>query len=255
MLEQNNLLNDSHDRAMLATVPMRTDSYSPVSHSAIVSAIRDNAETNNLALISSRVYSNTSGSRVVGFMDIEDGSDFGSIHGLKMMIGWRNSYDKSMSLAFVAGATVMICENGMISGDLMAFKRKHTGLIVTELQEKIQIGFDKMREDFGTLNVEVDVMKNYSLTPRQKAELLGVMYFENNLVTPNQLSIVKKELNESKVFNEDNAWSLYNNVTESLKKSHPVDIIQDHIKLHSFMKGVIGMEEAEIVADAPITQE
>lgn len=234
--------------ALAAPLPARTSTYSPVSHQEIITAIRDNAARNELKIIRDRMYTNRFGTRVTGFFDVEDGTDFGSTHGLKMMFGYRNSYDKSMSVAFVAGASVWICGNGMISGDLMAFKRKHTGTVAEELNEKIQIGVDRMKADFGQLNLEVDVMKNYSLTPRQKAELLGVMYFERNMVTPTQLSIVKDQLTNSLHFREDNAWSLYNNVTEALKKSHPIDIIQDHIKLHGFMKETVG-----IVDDTPET--
>ena len=244
----------SKARALAAPIPARTTTYSPVSHAEIIEAIRNNARANDLKIVRDRMYSNGFGSRVVGFFDVEDGTEFGNHHGLKMMFGYRNSYDKSMSVAFVAGASVWICGNGLISGDLMSFKRKHTGTVAQELGEKIQIGVDRMRSDFGRLNMEVDVMKNYSLTPRQKAEILGVMYFERNLVTPSQLSIIKNELTQSEHFKEDNAWSLYNNVTESLKKSHPVEIIQDHIKLHSFMKEITGMTETETVDEPAVSE-
>ena len=244
----------SKARALAAPIPARTTTYSPVSHAEIIEAIRNNARVNNLNIIRDRMYANGFGSRVVGFFDVEDGTEFGNVHGLKMMFGYRNSYDKSMSVAFVAGGSVWICGNGLISGDLMSFKRKHTGTVAQELGEKIQIGVDRMRADFGRLNLEVDVMKNYSLTPRQKAEVLGIMYFERNLVTPSQLSIIKNELTESEHFKEDNAWSLYNNVTESLKKSHPVEIIQDHIKFHSFMKEITGMTETETVDEPAVSE-
>ena len=122
-----------------------------------------------------------------------------------------------------------------------------------ELTEKVQTSIRRMREEFGRLNIEVDVLKSYSLTPRQKAEVLGVMYFERNIVTPTQLSIVKKELKSSEHFREDNAWSLYNNVTQALKKSHPLDVIQDHIKVHSFMKEIAGISSVE--APQPETNE
>jgi hypothetical protein len=232
--------------ALAAPLPVRTSTYSPVSHAEIIEAIRTNAQTNNLKIVRDRMYTNRFGTRVTGFFDVEDATDFGNVHGLKMMFGYRNSYDKSMSVAFVAGASVFICGNGMISGDLMAFKRKHTGTVAEELNEKIQVGVDRMRDDFAKLNLEVDVMKNYSLTPRQKAEILGVMYFEKNMVTPTQLSIVKNELTNSEHFREDNAWSLYNNVTEALKKSHPIDIIRDHIKLHGFMQELVGIAPEEV---------
>ena len=228
-------------RALQAPLPARTTSYSPVSHAEVISAIEANAKKNNLTIVKRRMYSNILGTRVTSFFDVEDGTEFGKEHGLKMMFGYRNSYDKSMSVAFVAGATVWICENSCISGDMMAFKRKHTGTVATELKAKIQVGIDRMKNEFGKLLLEVDVMKNYSLTQRQKAEVLGVMYFERNIVTPTQLSIVKREITQSENFKEDNAWSLYNNVTESLKKSHPITVIQDHIKFHGFMREIVGI--------------
>ena len=240
--------------ALNAPLPERTATYSPVSHAEIIEAITTNAITNNLNIIRNRTYTNMFGTRVVGFFDIEDGSEFGNSNGLKMMLGYANSYDKSRSVAFVAGASVWICGNGMISGSLMAFKRKHTGTVASELEERIQTGVDKMRSDFGRLNMEVDIMKNYSLTPRQKAEILGIMYFEHNLVTPTQLSVIKRELTQSEHFKDDNAWSLYNNVTEALKKSHPMDIIGDHMKLHNFMQGIIGTSEPEIADEQPAVE-
>ncbi len=242
--------------ALAAPLPVATSTYAPVSHQQIIDAIQNNAKENNLKIVRDRMYTNRYGTRVTGFFDVEDGTEFGNVHGLKMMFGYRNSYDKSMSVAFVAGGSVWICGNGCISGDMMAFKRKHTGTVASELNEKIQVGVDRMKSDFGKLNMEVDVMKNYSLTLHQKSEVLGVMYFERNLVTPTQLSVIKNELTNSKHFKEDNAWSLYNNVTEALKQSHPIDVIKDHIKLHSFMKEITGMvDETPEINDVPSASE
>jgi len=237
----------SKTRALNAPIPLQTDTYSPVSHAQIVDEIKRMTTRNNLEIIRDRFHSNSFGTRVVGFMTIEDHTDIGKENGLKMMLAYRNSYDKSMSVAFAAGANVWICGNGLIGGDLMAFRRKHTGTVATELQEKIQTGINSMKSDFGRLNMEVDVMKNYALTPRQKAEIMGILYFERNLISPTQLSIVKHEIRNSENFKENNAWHLYNNVTEALKKSHPIEIISDHINLHNFMKEMTGMNiEPEI---------
>lgn len=227
--------------ALAAPVPAATSTYSPVSHAQISEAIRRNLDANNLKLVRSRTYTNKFGTRVVQFHDVEDDTDFGSNNGLKMMLCDRNSYDKSMSVGFAAGASVWVCGNGCISGDIISFRKKHTGDVVAQLDQAIIQGISNMRSEFTRLNMEVDIMKDFDLTPRQKAEILGVMYFERNLVTPTQLSIVKRELSASQHFREDNAWSLYNNVTEALKKSSPVDVITDHIKFHNFMREMTGI--------------
>jgi hypothetical protein len=233
----------AEERANTALVPAQTETYSPVAHRDIMSSIRSKSTDNGLRILKHRISSNILGTRIIGFVTLEEKSSRGikSEHGLKMMLGYRNSYDKSMSVGFVAGASVWICSNGLLSGDMISFRRKHTGTVAAELQEKIQTGLSRMRDDFARLNVEVDVMKNFSLTPRQKAEILGVMYFEKNMITPTQMNIIKRELTESEHFKDNDAWCLYNNITESLKRSSPISIIQDHINVHGFFKEITGM--------------
>ena len=46
---------------------------------------------------------------------------------LGMMFAWTNSYDKSTRFQCAVGAYVAVCYNGMVAGDMMNFKRKHTG--------------------------------------------------------------------------------------------------------------------------------
>jgi hypothetical protein len=241
---------DAYQRAMTALVPARTESYTPVMHTEIMTSMKANLGRQNLTVVGQKLHVNGKGTKVIGFYDVEDRGNFGNAHGLKMMLGYRNSYDKSMSVGIVVGASVWICSNGCISGDMLTFKRKHTGEVQTEMNEKIQEGIQRMRNDFGKLNIEVDIFKNYSLTQRQKSEILGVMYFEQDLVTPQQLSLVKKELTQSEHFKDNTAWDLYNNVTEALKTSHPTNVIDDHVNLHRFMRSVVGIEEAEVISES-----
>jgi len=230
------------DIAVRATIPARTDTYSPIAHTDFLGGLATKIEENRMRIIERRYYVNNNGNKLVGYYTIEDENletdpDFG----IQMMMGFKNSYDKSMTAALAAGANVMICSNGMISGDMVRFTRKHTGTIYQELQVKFSEAVQTMRTGFARMVLEVDLMKEFELTPRQKAEVLGVMYFEEGLVTPNQLSVVKRELSHSDHFRGNTIWDLYNNVTESLKDSHPIRHIEDHIKVHSFMTGVAGI--------------
>ena len=63
---------------------------------------------------------------------------------LGMMFAWTNSYDKSTKFQCAIGAYVMVCSNGMMCGDMMNFKRKHTGSaghdIVMQLSNQIKNG-------------------------------------------------------------------------------------------------------------------
>jgi hypothetical protein len=238
-------LNDGggYNRAMNAPIPARTETYSPIGHAFFLDTISGEIRANGgLEVTGTNVFTNGKGTQMVGYTGVkhsrlETDPDFG----LEMMIGYKNSYDKSMSAGLAAGINVMVCGNGVVTGDMLSFIRKHTGTIQEELVEKTRQAIVIMKDGFSNLVLEIDIMKDYNLTAKQKAELMGVMYFEEGMVTPNQLSIVKKEMTDSEHFGGNTLWDLYNNVTESFKSSHPIRHIEDHVKLHTFMKGVAGI--------------
>lgn len=228
-------------RAVSVPIPARTQSYSPISHASLIDSITRVLEEQKLVTTKRDIYLNQDGKKLVGYNHvireyINDNDE------LTMMIGYKNSYDKSMSVGLAAGANVIVCGNGIVSGSLLQFRRKHTGSAPEELQNKIIEAITLMKSGFNTIKVEVDLMKKYDLTRKEKAELLGVMYFEEELMTPTQLSIIKKELETSEHFRGNTLWDLYNNVTQSLKTSHPLHHIEGHIRLHRFMSGLIGTE-------------
>lgn len=246
------IIANGTDIAMSALVPARTESYSPIPHSYFLTTIQDQLGNNGLQVKNNRIYTNHDGSKLVGFTTVNYvGMETDPEFGLEMMLGYKNSYDKSMAAALVAGLQVMICENGCIAGDMVRFKRKHTGNIQEELIEKTREAITAMTTGFSNLVLDIDIMKDYQLTQKQKAELLGVMYFEEEMVSPTQLSIIKKEMKESNHFRGNTLWDLYNNVTESLKTSHPFTHIEDHQALHTFMRRVAGIENLQTVEVEP----
>lgn len=244
-MEERVTTNPAYHRAMSALVPARTATYSPVAHSDFLMLLTNKIRNNNMQVAGDRYYTNMQGTKLVGYYTINDTSpmEHSNELGVQMMIGFKNSYDKSMTAALAVGANVIICGNGIVYGDLVSFRRKHTGDIRNELITKMEEAVNSLRGSFGRLTLDIDNMKNRTLTTQERAEILGVMYFENNIVTPTQLSIVKNEIHNSKHFRGDTAWDLYNNITEALKRSHPSRHIEDHVKLHRFMQETVMVEE------------
>ena len=157
---------------------------------------------------------------------------------LGMMFAWTNSYDRSKSFQCAIGAYVMVCSNGMMCGDMMNFKRKHTGTaghdIVMQLSNQIKNG----EKHYTRILNDRDSLKNVTLTNREQSELLGRLFADDEIITSSQVSIIKKEMKKPS-FNydclDDNAWAFYNHVTHSLKVSPPRDWMQDSQNFHDFM--------------------
>jgi hypothetical protein len=84
-------------------------------------------------------------------------------------------------------------------------------------------------------------LKHFEVSPQDTYNILGELFFKKEVLTITQMSIIKKELSFSKnfkhLFDKDfTAFDLYNHVTQSLKSSHPISYISDHISTHELFK-------------------
>jgi len=213
-------------------IPIATDSYSPVSHQNIIETVEEQLDKVNLSIEKSTFNTGREGKQLIGYMDIKS-----SFSELGMRIAFRNSYDKTMSVAFTAGSVVWICGNGMISGEIQ-YMRKHTGSVVSELNSKIVSTIQQLDDHFTLMRKHSEQMRNIQVDKTSAAELCGRMFIEQDLISSTQLGIIKRELSEPSFqdFTNPNLWSLYNHTTYSLKKSHPTHYIQDHINFHKFIE-------------------
>ena len=226
-------MNTTKEFLFNVSLPMKTDSYSPVSHKNIIEATYEQLDKHNLIVNNEFFNIDKEGRKLIGGLDIIH-SD---VPHLGMRLAFRNSYDKSMSVAFAAGAVVWICSNGMVTGEIQ-YMRKHTGTVVNELNDKIITTINQLDEHFQKILNHAEQLHQIDLTKQQYAELMGRLYIIDKVIIPTQLSIISKEIEQPtfKDFEDLNAWSLYNHVTYALKNSHPTTYLDQHTNFHSFME-------------------
>lgn len=214
-------------------IPDATESYAPVSHRNIINAVREQLDIHNLNTTKETFSTARFGQQLIGYMDInrDDNLELG------MRLVFRNSYDKSMSVAIAAGSCVWICTNGVVAGEIQ-YIRKHTGSVVQELNHRVVNAINSLNEHFDLVVEHSNRMKEIEVNPRLSAELAGRLFIEEDLITSQQLNIVKKEIINSSYpsFKEPTLWSFYNHVTNSLKESHPYTYMQKHVNLHRFVE-------------------
>jgi hypothetical protein len=184
---------------------------------------------------------------VIGTYDIiADDNDFGQ------RLVFRNSYDKSMSFAFAVGTVVFCCTNGCIKGDYQ-YKRMHRGVITDEssstqeaIIKNIDGGFTMLQASFEKTSVQLRELQQFEISPTESYDIIGKLFFEQQVISITQLSTIKKEFEQSKNFHhlgdkDFTAYDLYNHITESLKASHPLSYISDHVKTHSLFEEVFNV--------------
>jgi hypothetical protein len=157
---------------------------------------------------------------------------------LGMMFAWTNSYDKSTRFQCAIGGYVMCCNNGLVSGDMATFARKHTGAADSEVNAQISSQIKHAHKFFKRIVTDKNSLRTITLSVKEQSELLGRLFFDDALLDVTQMSCIKAEMDTPSYdykADQDNAWAFYNHVTHAFKKSHPRTWLSDQQKFHDFM--------------------
>jgi len=181
---------------------------------------------------------------------------------LGMMFAWTNSYDKSTKFQCAIGGYVMCCDNGIVSGDMATFARKHTGDADTEVNAQIASQIKHAHKFFKRLVDDKNNLRTITLSVKEQSELLGRLFFDNKLLDATQMSCIKSEMDEPSYeykADQDNAWAFYNHVTHALKKCHPRTWLSDQQKFHDFIAadvlGKMGITPIDNTPDPDIQED
>ena len=115
-------------------IPRQTKSYIPVSHVDFINNTKDiaNRVLDKHELHSEQYGIARDGKQMFGTLTYRE-SFHDDPQSIGLSIGIRNSYDKSMSLGLCSGASVFVCENLMMTGEVVIM-RMHKGNIIDELK-------------------------------------------------------------------------------------------------------------------------
>jgi hypothetical protein len=231
--------NTTKELIMNTVVPVQTRTYKPVSHSQLVDLTLNSIEKAGFKLDKETYSSANNGQIANGRFSISNVAD----NEMQLQIGWQNSYNKQLTLKFAIGTRIFICQNGSVSGDFGAFKKKHVGQIQSFTPQAITDYIKQSGEVFTLMQQQREQMKQIEITKRTKAELIGRMMLEEQVITSTQLNIISRELKAPThdYDAKDSVWELYNYTTFAMKESHPANWMDSHIKAHKFFLNASGI--------------
>jgi len=221
-------LDDLRDIPM----PVETRSFKPVSHYDLAVNIAKVAGEllSEFTLKSSQYGVARDGGQLFGVHTFQNSNTE-----LGLSIAFRNSLDKSLSVGMAFGASVFVCDNLALQGEIIKI-RKHTTNIHTDLEEMILTGVYRARTSFISAVDDAILMQQIEISTDGAYHALGHL-FGHKVLSPRQMPVALKEWNlpSHEEFEPRTLWSLYNAVTEALKSSPPQSIMERHIQLHAHL--------------------
>jgi hypothetical protein len=222
-------------------IPKQTSWYKPVGHGHLMDITQEALDRCNFVLTKEEYTYSAHGSKANGKYHLAWGDD----PDMGMMIAWQNSYNKTLSLKFAVGASVFICENGIVKGDMGTFKSKHVGEIQSVTPRLLADYISNAGDTFDKMVIEKKRMQEIEVTKRTTSELMGRLFMEEGIITSTQLNIINRETKKPTFDygHPGSLWELYNHVTYSLKSASPNTWMQQQIDNHQFFTKEYGIAE------------
>jgi len=217
-------------------LPDHGDSYTVISHESVINHVYYELAAAGFGIVSEEYRATADGNIAQGIHVLQYNSD----PELSMMFAWTNSYNKQVRFKCGVGAYVNHTGTTMVCGDMGSWARKHTGTADEETVATIreQVGNAKMY--YAQLVADKNVMKDIKMNKRKQAQLLGILFAEYQILTTEQASIVRSQMDKPTHVFEDSSslWAFYNYVTTALQSSHPKTWMEDQRVLHYFISSV-----------------
>ena len=233
MIQNNkNIYLSTKEELIRTIVPKSTRTYRAISNEQLIELTLNSIEGAGFTLDRESYSSARNGNVANGKFTIKNVAD----KEMQLQIGFQNSYNRSLSLKFAIGTRIFICQNGNVSGDYGAFKKKHMGEIQTFTPMHITEYIKQAGEAFEKMQRERERMKEIQISKRIQSELLGRMFIEENLLQSTQMNIIYDELKHPTHDYDcpNSMWEFYQFTVFSMKELHPSLWMGAHIKAHEF---------------------
>jgi len=217
-------------------LPLHADTYTVISHENVMDYSKTALINAGFTIEREEYRATADGQIAQGVFRLHYGTD----QELSMMFAWTNSYNKQVRFKCGVGAYINTNGTVMVCGDMGSWARKHTGTADTETIATITEQVTNAHMYYNQLVSDKNVMQTISMTKRKQAQLLGILFAEYQILTTEQASIVRQQMDKpSYVFADNNSlWAFYNYVTLALQQSHPKTWMEDQRILHYFINSV-----------------
>jgi hypothetical protein len=220
----------SREELAALTVPEETRTFKPIGHSDLIEKIMETLWYRRMNIVRDEYAVSQDGMKLFGLleMDLE-------YKGVRFAIGIRNSNDKSMRVAMVAGYKVTVCDNMMLQGDFQPLLAKHSKNFA--LEDGLSIACDRIQRNIGRLHQEINQKQEKVIEPRDAKSLLYTAFTDGRFPI-SLFRAVHREFFIAPSYEEFKAstmWSLENAFTTTFKKLNPMSQFEMTARLGKFL--------------------
>ena len=194
--------------------PLGTHTHTPIPHRELLDRVTNLVQSRGMKVIEEAHGMTHDGNRYFGMMQVAMGQhadDYG------LVLGVRNSHDKSFPAAIALGAGVFVCDNLSFSGEIK-LARKHTRYILRDLSQVVSRAVGMLGDHRQKQDERIAAYKEHDLKDINAHDLL-IAALDCQAIPSTKIPHVLKEWRKPshEAFEPRTAWSMFNAFTEVLK--------------------------------------
>lgn len=229
-------------QVMKSKTPKGNFTWQPIPHGQLITIVQEHLKRAGLTIANEAHALWRKGARYFGTFEVAD-RDTKELHpDYGLVVGLRNSHDKSFPAGLVAGSHVFVCDNLSFSGEV-SLSRRHTLYVLKDLPDLVTKAVGRL----GALRTEqttrINAYREFSITDQQAHDIV-VRSLDHHIIGPLKIAPVLKEwrtpTHES--FQARNVWSLFNSYTAVLKGTALTELPARTESLHGLMDLVVGLK-------------
>ncbi len=227
---------DAVERSVIDMTPTpdATDSWTPIPHRLLLDRVQRQITRGGLQVVQEAHGLTHDGNRYFGMLQVANGqnaNDYG------LVLGIRNSHDKSFPAAISLGAGVFVCDNLSFSGEIK-LARRHTRFILRDLPQVISRAVGMLGTHREKQDLRIAAYKEHELDDINAHDVV-INALDCGAVVSSKIQQVLKEYREPQheEFRPRTAWSLFNAFTE-VAKGNATQALKRTQSLHGLMDSV-----------------
>ena len=210
--------------------PEATATYQPVAHGEVVDLAKEIVDYRLGYKLRSEQYGlNKDGAQFFFALTYDTGEKEAGF-----TIAGRNSYDKTLKVAYVGGARVFVCDNLALRGDAMHVQRKHTRNVMRDIRELCD---GAIKGGVVAARSLADMWHDMRLVPcdlDRGYEIMG-RALGHDVVKPQQVTLAMEAWDEDLHGFGRSLYGVYQAFTEGCKRGAPNQMIDRLTDVNDFM--------------------
>lgn len=226
-------------------LPVATKSYTVISHGYIIDKVREKLNENGFIVTDELYKAEMHGDIALGFMKIENGSD----PDMAMTFNWTNSYNKVVRFHCSIGGFIYDNETPFVSTNSSAsWNRKHTGTALDEAEQVIDAMVSQANAHFAEIIKMKEKFKLISVSRKEYAKLMGLLYFDKKVISPDQVSLVRKEYDKPsfKYSDQGTLWEVYKMIMFAIADQPPKLWYKQQIDINNYIQIMYNVAAMEL---------